>query len=493
MNKPRICSSHPAFSGIPANDHAAVLNPPSSRVQVFPFASQAAAHAADRIQEVIRRRASEGRLALLAIDLTSIGDTGNTPDAIHLVLAEVAQRVQVGTMSLANVAAIPVWDWWPAGSTGHSRSAHLRHILQTRTDICGANIWSLEAGERQSLGPFCTTIENRIAELGGIDLVLLSARPDCQLGQNEIDGWIESRTRLVFAMDGEHPRRAITLGVSNLREAASLILIGTGGDHADSMEYHANDHVNTLLDKATLIADRAAATSLPYIGFPWRVAPLADVGRTWDDLTIAHASIAESCVHGLAFHRCPELYATFGGVAPNQDPGPALHNIAHSAIRGSVNPLGWKRVLIVSRDAQAPSRELPGMLRAISEQLVTVHTVCLHGAPSGSHLYTTCPADTLAAWKHCVTSAINTHKPDHIIAIDDVSGLLSQASLESSAGQPIQVLFSRHVNPWQFQWIWPSPALASWNECKPGLSTALKHIRDIIGTDRELELLGLVH
>lgn len=476
-------------SAHPANDHPAVSNTNQSRVQVFPFATQAAAHAADQIQAVIRRRAAEGRLALLAFDISSPSDI---PDAVTLVLDELASRVNASTLSLANVAAIPVWDWWPSPSGVMSQSAHLRHFLQTRTDICGANIWSLEGGERESLPAFCSSIENRIAELGGIDLVLLRARQSGQLGQNEINGWSDSRTRLVFAADGSQPRRAITLGLTNLKEAAHRVLIGTGSDSVASVLWHSSDTISPILASATLISDRAAAGLLTHIGFPWQVGPLAQANRTWDDLTIAQAMVAGSGIQDQDCETCPELLATFAGVAPDQDPRPELREIAARAIRGSVNPRGWRRVLLVSRDADSPSTEFPGMLRSFTEQGVTIHTVCLRGDPEGSRRHTHCSADSLAAWISGISSAINTHKPDHIIAFDDVSGLLSQAALQASAGQPIQVLCAHDVQPWQFQWIWlgSSPARAD-SPIHINVEGRV-YLANVLGTDRHLEILGLV-
>lgn len=459
-------------------------------MQVFPFALHAVAHAADLVQEVIRRRAAQGRLALLVFDMPERDDA---PDSITLLLAELARRVSAGTLSLANVAALPVWDWWPTISAEEGRSARLRHMLQSQTDICGANIWSLEGGEREALPALCTTIENRIADLGGIDAVILGSRPDCQFGQNELDGWKDSRTRLVFAMQGDQPRRAVTLGLANLREAEKVILLCTGAECDASTLWHSFDYDNTALANSIIIADRAAATHLSSVGSPWRVGPLADVDRQWDDLTIAHAAVAGSASQPAdIFSDCPELLATFAGVEPHQDPRPQLNQIAERVIRHAVKPIGWKSVLIVSRHADDAPSELPGMLQCLSEQLAATHTVCVRGASLGSRVHSVCAADTFAAWKTGISAAIATHRPDHIITMDDVSGVLSHAALAASIGHQIQVLCARRVPPWQFQSMWLSPSAPLRGDSGSPRANARAFLQRIIGTENDIEILGLV-
>jgi hypothetical protein len=219
---------------------------------------------------------------------------------------------------------------------------------------------------------------------------------------------------------------------------------------------------------------------------------LAQANRTWDDLTIAQAMVAGSGLQDQDCDTCPELLATFAGVAPDQDPRPVLHEIARRAIRGSLNPRGWNRVLLISRDATTPSVELPGTLSSLTEQGVILHTVCLRGEPQGSRLHTHCPADSLVAWVRAISAAITSVKPDHIIAFDDVSGLLSQAALHASAGQPIQVLCAHDVPPWQFQWIWLGSSPARTDSPIHMYAEGLDTLAKVLGTDRQLEILGVV-
>jgi hypothetical protein len=429
-----------------------------SQLSIVRFASDAAELAADRIEAVIQARAAQGRLALIAFDADvdiGPGHVGSVvPGPIQLVLEALAARVQAGTLSLANLAAIPVWDWWPAGAAG--KSARLRHFLQTRTDICGANIWSLEGGDRSTLSGFCSSIGSRIEELGGIDLALLAIWSKERLGQNESEAWPASRTRLVYVEHDGQPRRAITLGLADLDEAKQRVMIGTGRACANAASWVVLDHELHPNDSRFIILDHAAASDVDSIRAPWRSGPLREVGMEWSPKVIAMSGLAESDGDGLNFDPCHELLANFADVAPDQDPRPALLTIAQDAIRSAAKPLNWRSVLLVSRHADDAQRHLPGVLAHLAAQTSSTHTVCLHGALPTSALHTLCRADRITDWQSAISHAIARHRPDHIIAVDDVAGLLSNAALTAAAGQPIQVLCALGLRSPDFEWLFPA-------------------------------------
>jgi len=463
----------------------------SQRLSIVRFASDAAERAADRIEEVIRACAAQGRLALIAFDADVDAEDGHAgaaaPGPIQLVLEALAARVQAGTLSVANLVAIPVWDWWPAST--NSSSSRLRHFLQTRTDICGANIWSLEGGDRPTLGGFCSSIEARIEELGGIDLALLAISSKERLGQNESEAWPASRTRLVYIEHDGQPRRAITLGLADLDEAKQRVMIGTGIACANAASWVVLDHELHPDESRFVILDQAAACDVEWIRAPWRSGPLADAGMDWSPKVIARAGLAESDGHGLNFDRCHELLANFADVGPDQNPRPALLTIAQDAIRSAAKPLNWKSVLLVSRHAGDAQRHLPGVLAHLASQTSSTHTVCLHGASPISALHTLCRSDRLPDWQIAIAHAIAGHRPDHVIAVDDVAGLLSQAALHAAAGQPIQVLCALGLRSPDFEWLFPAvPVSVTPLMNDPGLGI----ISALLGWPEGAEILAVV-
>lgn len=454
-------------------------------LSILRFASDAANRAADQIAAVVRARAAEGRLALIAFDIDPHSPSGSGPGPVQLVLDILAARVAAGTLSLANLAAVPVWDWWPSSTSSHSY--RFRHFLQSNTDICGANIWSLEAGDRSTLSAFCTSIENRIEELGGLDLVLLAASPDERLGQNEIDAWPTSRTRLVYTTQNQQPRRAITLGLANIKEAKKCIILGTGSSCSAAAYWLSLDH--SFNGSPQIILDHAAASEIESVKYPWRTGPLAAVDLYWTPHTIARAGLAESDGDGLNFDQCHELLATFGDVPPDQDPRPALQSIAQEAIRRAVQPANWNSVLFVCRHADDVTLQLASVLHHLAIQGGSTHTVCLTGASPSSRLHTLAAADALSAWQSAITAAIRHSKPDHIIAIDDCSGLLSQASLIAAAGHPIQILHSRGVQSHHFEWLFPAPSSSTF---APHHDPGMLYISRLLNWQHGADILAVV-
>jgi len=92
----------------------------------------------------------------------------------------------------------------------------------------------------------CQKYEEKIKEIGGIELQLLGVGSNGHIGFNEPGSPVDSRTRVVdltestikdnarfFQDESEVPRKAITIGIATILEAKKIILLATGKKKAE--------------------------------------------------------------------------------------------------------------------------------------------------------------------------------------------------------------------------------------------------------------------
>lgn len=466
------------------------MNQESTRIKISKRATQAAHAAADVIVRAVGKRAREGRLCVVAFDITARPGTSaervmHAPDSVDLVLEALAGMVDAGIVSLANMVACPVWERWPVPGGAEGNSARLREFLQTRTDICGSNIWNLEATDRDAIPGVCRSIGERIGALGGLDAIVLQVRPDERLGQNEIDAWATGRTRLVMTQDGKGFGRAITLGMADIAEAANVVVIGTGSACADAARWwELAAPMEESSDQWNIQLDSAAAAEHEAERFPWRLAPIAEAGLKWTPAVIARAGLSEADGEALSFDHCQELLATWGEVEPGQDPRPALRRVADQYLLTRAIPQGWKGVVLVARDGASPEHEIPGALKALQRQGVVMHTICLGSQEPAAGLQTIVKGEMLG---HEIRERIAQSRASHVVVCDDASGPLSEIALKA-AGRGVQVLCTRGVRSYQAEWFWPAARPIEHSPTDPGMG----YLARLAGWNEGVECVGVV-
>jgi glucosamine-6-phosphate deaminase len=126
-------------------------------------------------------------------------------------------------------------------------------------------------------GAECRRIEGSLATLGGLDLAVLGLGPNGHLGFNEPGSSFDSRTRKValapesiasnaiyWGSEADVPRHGLTLGLANLREARTIVVLVSGKAKADIVLRLLKEPISQSIPasilrncpQATLIADR---------------------------------------------------------------------------------------------------------------------------------------------------------------------------------------------------------------------------------------------
>lgn len=300
-------------------------------VEILDPPERLAAAVARRIAALIRRRAGEGRRAVLGLA------TGSTPVGVY---HELVRMHREEGLSFAGVETFNLDEYWPMvpGSI-HAYHRFMREHLFDHVDLDPART-HLPRGDlpREALAEECARYEARIREAGGIDLQLLGIGKTGHIGFNEPGSGAESRTRLVtldtitrrdaaadFFGEGNVPREALTMGVATILEAREIVLLATGEHKAAILRRAVEGEMDhaiaaTFLQRhpaVTVYADQAAAAALTRIATPWLLDEVAWTPEletravTWLSLTTGRA-ILKLTEHDYLEHHLAPLLARHG-------------------------------------------------------------------------------------------------------------------------------------------------------------------------------------
>jgi glucosamine-6-phosphate deaminase len=267
---------------------------------VFRHSAEANRAIAERIAELIRSRAAEGRNCVLGLA------TGSTPVGVY---DELVRMHRDEGLSLANVVTFNLDEYYPMQP--HELQSYVRFMrehLFDLVDIAPGN-WHVPDGTIavEQVADHCRWYENEIAKAGGIDIQLLGIGRTGHIGFNEPGSGRESRTRMItldkvtridaasdFFGQENVPRRALTMGVGTILEARQVIML-VFGEHksnvlAEAIEKPANPSIAASFlqqhPNALVVLDEAAADGLTRFRSPWLLGPV-----DWDDARIRKAVI----------------------------------------------------------------------------------------------------------------------------------------------------------------------------------------------------------
>ncbi len=207
--------------------------------------------------------------------------TGRTMERVYAYLAVFHEREGLDfsrchTFNLDEYIGLPSGD---AGSYRHYMEEHLFGKVNIRPEHT-----HLPDGTAADLGAECRAYEERIRELGGIDLQLLGIGGDGHIGFNEPLSALLSRTRekaltpATLAQNAEMfggdlakvPRRAITMGVGSILDCRRCLLLATGASKAAILARAVEGPITAMVTASALqlhprcqvVVDEEAATSL---------------------------------------------------------------------------------------------------------------------------------------------------------------------------------------------------------------------------------------
>ena len=250
---------------------------------VFDSSNSLARHVASVVAGVIRERNAFGQKAVLGLP------TGSTPVGVYRELIRMHEEED---LDFSNVVTFNLDEYYGLKADAlqsYHRWMHeqfFRHvnIAQENVHIPDGTV---EPGEIEA---YCREYEQKIADVGGIDLTLLGIGGNGHIGFNEPQSRRDSRTRLCmldpitrraaandFFNEDSVPLQAITMGIATILESRKILLLALGEHKANIIRETAEGELServpaTALQEhpdAAIIVDDAAAGALTGVATPW--------------------------------------------------------------------------------------------------------------------------------------------------------------------------------------------------------------------------------
>ncbi len=256
--------------------------------QVFEHARDVAAAIAHHIAHAIQEKARRGEHCVLGLA------TGSTPVGIY---EELVRLHRDEDLSLSNVITFNLDEYYPMQP--HELQSYVRFMNEhffDHVDIPRENI-NIPDGTLQldDIADYCEHYEQKIQDVGGIDIQILGIGRTGHIGFNEPGSSKNSKTRLItldrvtrvdaasdFFGEEHVPRRAITMGVGTILAAHEIFIIAFG-EHkseivAQAIEQPMTSSVSASYlqehPNAKFVMDYAAAEMLTRCQCPWLVGPV---------------------------------------------------------------------------------------------------------------------------------------------------------------------------------------------------------------------------
>jgi len=293
-------------------------------VKVYPNQTDASAVVAKRIATIIRQKQAEGKTAVLGLA------TGATPVKVYKELVRLHKEEG---LSFKNVVTFNLDEYYPMNpGADQSYVKFMNKHLFGHIDIPKENINIPDGTLREEEIPaFCEAYEQKISDLGGLDLQILGIGRTGHIGFNEPGSAPNSGTRLVILndltrRDASHefggkenvPAKAITMGVGTIFKAKEIILMAWNEKKAEIVKKAVEGNMSAdipatylqLSDNAEFVLDKEAASLLTRFDLPWLVRDVS-----WTDELIKKAVVWLSLTAGKAILRLTDEDYNNNGMA----------------------------------------------------------------------------------------------------------------------------------------------------------------------------------
>jgi len=254
-------------------------------VKVFSNQGDASANVAKRIATIIRQKQAEGKTAVLGLA------TGATPVKVYKELVRLHKEEG---LSFKNVVTFNLDEYYPMNpAADQSYVKYMNKNLFDHIDMPKGNINIPDGTLREEEIPaFCEAYEQKISDLGGLDLQIMGIGRTGHIGFNEPGSAPNSGTRLVILndltrRDASHefggkenvPAKAISMGVGTIFKAKEIILMAWNEKKAEIVKKAVEENMSAdipatylqLSDNAEFVLDKEAASLLTRFDLPWLV------------------------------------------------------------------------------------------------------------------------------------------------------------------------------------------------------------------------------
>lgn len=255
------------------------------KAEIYDTSHEASISVALEIASLIKEKKTRNENCVLGLA------TGSTPTTVY---AELVRMHEEEGLSFSNVHTFNLDEYYPIPADAlqsyvRFMNEHLFDLIDIPKDQINIPDGTLK---KEEVREFCENYENKIKQLGGLDLQILGIGRTGHIGFNEPGSGMDSETRMITldhitivdaASDffGEEyvPKKAITMGVGTIMNAKRVILMAWGEGKAhivkEAIEGPISDHVPaTYLQKhmnTQVVLDSAAAAELTRCSEPWTV------------------------------------------------------------------------------------------------------------------------------------------------------------------------------------------------------------------------------
>jgi glucosamine-6-phosphate deaminase len=226
--------------------------------------------AAAKVSQVIRKRAD----AVLGLA------TGSSPLSIY---AQLSHQVREERLDCSSVRAFALDEYvgLPAGHPQSYRSVLERDVVEPLR-LKRSNV-HVPDGTAADVVSACAAFEQRLRDLGPVDIQILGIGRNGHIGFNEPTSSFASRTRIktlapktradnarFFSSPDEVPTHCLTQGLANILEATRLLLVAQGEKKADAVAKMVEGPLSSMCPASalqlhadvTVVIDDAAACKL---------------------------------------------------------------------------------------------------------------------------------------------------------------------------------------------------------------------------------------
>lgn len=254
---------------------------------------------AKEIAAQIRKKQEAGQKFVLALP------GGRSPESVYKELVRMHKEEQ---LSFRHVIVFVEYEFYPLSSSTSGVVNRLKAELFDQVDILPENIYYPDGRmPKDAILEFCAQYEEKIQQVGGIDCMLLGIGSNSNIMFNSAGTLQSSRTRMVllegasrkeaaatFASTDNVPAGIITMGISTMLNARSVILMAWGDEKAAIMKETIEGKISDgtpstylqIHQNAKAIVDLSAAYSLTRISHPWLV-----TSCEWDNKLIRRAIV----------------------------------------------------------------------------------------------------------------------------------------------------------------------------------------------------------
>ncbi len=344
-------------------------------VTVYPNPSIAADKVANQIADIIRKKQAAGEKAVLGLA------TGATPVDVYANLVKMHREEG---LSFKNVITFNLDEYYPMHPEAkQSYVAFMDEHLFNHIDIDRDNIHIPDGTlAHEEIAAYCLAYENKIGEVGGLDLQILGIGRTGHIGFNEPGSAPNSGTRLVtlddltrrdasrdFGGKENVPAKAITMGIGTIFKAREIILMAWSKKKASIIKKAVEGEISgnvpatylQLSDNVKFVLDEDAASELTRFNTPWLVKDCA-----WNDKLIKKAVIwLSSEVEKPILKLTDEDYNNNGMAQLVTEQGPVYDiNInVFNQLQHSIT--GWPGGKPNADDTQRPERADPARKRSV--------------------------------------------------------------------------------------------------------------------------------